>query len=305
MKIQISYSGIGPMVFMTRLAKYLSKHYDVEIVKERPDIYFSSVWAGSSPKNCKRVHRVDGCYFDKSRPGIGAMNKRIISAIDRSDMTIFQSKYCKKLCRGILGTRPKKSETIHNGFDSSLYDGIEIDKMGYNKMFVACAKWRPLKRPRSIAKGFLKAEIPNSILIMIGDISRKDKIENDRIKYVGQIRAKHTYQYYKSCDAVVHISRLDACPNVVIEGLSAKKPIICNNVGGTPEIVKDDGIILEIDEPLKYKLFKMKKPDSVKSRIIANGLRRCVEKDWDIYRSDLEMYNCAKKYYECFKKVLS
>ena len=305
MRIQLSYSGIGPRVFMTRLGEYLSREFDVKIVKDRPDIYLSSVWAGSPPKGCKRIHRTDGCYFDKGLSGITGMNKRIAKAIKKADGVIWQSEYSKKLCRGILKARAKKSTIIYNGMDQSVYDGIVIDKMGFEKLFVACAKWRPLKRPKSILQGFLKADIPNAGLVMIGDFPKTYRIKDKRIKYVGQLNTRDTYKYYKSSDAIIHISRLDACPNVVIEGLSAGKPIVCNNVGGTPELVGKDGIVLDIDPPLEYRIFKMGKPDYVDPKIIAKGLHECASREWNISRPDLDMKRCSKQYYEFFKQILS
>ena len=139
---------------------------------------------------------------------------------------------------------------------------------------------------------------------MIGPIDKHDQIKGKNIKYIGSVKTHQTYQYYKSADAIIHISRLDACPNVVVEGLSAGTPIICNNVGGTPELVGNDGIILNIDPPLKYKRFTMKPPDKVKSKIIAQGIWDCIEKEWSIKRSDLDMEYCADKYYKYFQKIL-
>lgn len=305
MRVQLSYSGIGPRVFMTRLGEYLSRQYDVEIVKSKPDIYMSAVWGGDPPKGCKRVHRADGCYFDKGLSGITGMNKRIAKAISKADGVVWQSKYSKNMCRGILKVKPKNSTIIYNGMDQSVYDNLEIDKMGFEKLFVACAKWRPLKRPKSILRGFLKADIPNSGLVMIGDFPKTYRVKDDRIKYVGQLEPRETYKFYKSSDAIIHISRLDACPNVVIEGLSAGKPIVCNNVGGTPELVGNDGVVLKIDPPLEYRIFKMGKPDYVDPNVIAKGLRECANREWNVNRPDLDMKRCAKQYYEYFKNILS
>lgn len=307
MRVQLSYSGIGPRVFMTRLGRYLELHYDVQIVKKKPDIYLSAVWGGDPPKGCRRVHRTDGCYFDKLKSGITGMNKRIAGAITKANGVVWQSRYCEKLCRSILGVKPKHYTTIFNGFDQSIYDEVEVmeDKFGYERMFVACAKWRPLKRPKSIIRGFLAADIPGAGLVMMGDMPKSYKVKDKRVKYVGALRSKETYTYYKSADALIHISRLDACPNTVIEALSIGKPIICNNVGGTPEIVKSDGIVLDIDPPLKYKIFKMKKVDHVDPNIIAEGFRKCAATEWNISRPDLDMSRCAEEYYQFFKKLLS
>ena len=193
MKLQLSYSGLGPRVFMARLASFLEKNYeDVTVVKENPNLYFSAVWMGKPPKKCKHIHRADGCYFDKLNFHMKGSNKRIGWALNAASAVVYQSKYSKKMCEGIIKIKAKKDIIIHNGFDSSVYNDIPVDKMGFEKMFVASAKWRPLKRPRSIARGFLAAKVTNSVLVMMGEISKKDRISDERIKYVGNLRPKDT-----------------------------------------------------------------------------------------------------------------
>ena len=44
---------------------------------------------------------------------------------------------------------------------------------------------------------------------------------------------------------LIHFDRYDWCPNVVIWALHDGIPVICSNYGGTPEITKKRGIILQ------------------------------------------------------------
>jgi len=304
MKLQVSSSGQGPRVFTNRLVKFLTKNHGVEIDKKRPHIYLSSVWRGSPPKGSITIHRMDGAYFNKDMSGAKSLNKKIAHAIQNAYGVIYQSKYSQKMTEGILKIK-KPGVVIYNGFDKEEYKDIALhNKMGYKRMLVACAKWRGLKRPRSIVKGFLAASAPNTVLVMIGDINKKDRIKHKDVVYTGSIKPHKIYKYYLSCDGLIHISRLDACPNVVVEALVAGKPVLCNNVGGTPEIVRESGVIINIDPPLKYKMFSMGKPDKIKSRFIAEGIEKLLGQKWNICRPDLEMSECARKYYEYFCKML-
>jgi len=297
----------GPGIFVRSLCEYMEKHYsDVKIVKKNPDIYFSSVWRGKPPPGARVVHRIDGVYFNKLQKGIDSMNKDLRKAIMAANSCVYQSKYSWKMAKGILGVKKKKLQTIiRNGIDFSVYDDIPVDKMGFDKVFVACAAWRPLKRPQSIAKGFKEAKVPNSVLIMIGSIDKQDKVKGGNIHYVNKIDRSKIFAYYKSADALIHISRVDACSNVIVEALAAGTPVITNNVGGSPELVREDGVILEIDPPLKYKKFKMRKPDRVDPKIIAEGIHECLGRKWEIDRQDLHMKNCAQQYYDFFNRVLA
>lgn len=303
MKLQISASGQGPRIFVERLADFLCQEYDVVMDKKAPDVYLSSVWRGNPPKGAIAIHRLDGVYFNKDMGQAKSLNKRIHTAVRKADGVVYQSEYCRQMCKGILGIS-KPGVIIHNGFDSREYTNIKREKKKY-RMLVACAKWRSLKRPRSIAKGFLVANPRNTKLIMIGEIEAKDRIQHPNIVYTGPVNTKQTYKYYVNCDGLIHISRLDACPNVVIEALAAGKPILCNNVGGTPEIVKNSGVVVKIDPPLTYKRFSMGQPDRVSPHIIAAGIKKLLSRDWNIVRPDLSMKRCADKYYSYFLEKLN
>ena len=303
MKVQFSYNrGGGPGVFMKRLKQYLINHYKISVTDNHPDIYISAVWRGNPPKNTKVVHRVDNCYFDTLYKNSTAYNSSIKNAIQRADGVVFQSQFSMKLCKGILGTRGKQHVIIYNGFDQSLCNDVVPFTHQYQYLFVSCACWRPIKRPYAIMEAFEKSNIQNSALIMIGD---GVKSLNKNIICTGSIKSPEIYNYYKAATSIIHISRLESCPNAVVEGLSFGIPIVCNNAGGTPEIVGDDGIILPIDPPDIYKSFPMRNPDKVDIAIISDAMKKVIQSDWNIKRPDLDMSVCAKQYYDFFIKVLS
>lgn len=313
-KVFMGGSGGGPGVFMRRLLAYMKEHHGIKVVESGHDLYFSSVWRGPggkanpanpSDRRSRSIHRADGVYFDTLKSGGTGMNKRIGLSINRSTGVVYQSRFSKDMCKSIAKARNGNCKIIYNGMDSSVYNRVSVDKLGYDKLLVACATWRPLKRPLAIAKGFLKANVSNAGLVMIGPIESRDKVRDPRIHYVGKCKTEDTLSFYKSADAVIHISRMDACPNVVVEALCAGVPVIGNNVGGTAELIKDDGVIVDIDPvmPKPYKRFEMRKPESVNKRLIAQGIHDCLGKKWDIHRPELEMSFCADQYYDFFKQV--
>ena len=305
LRLKTHYSGLGSTVFIRRLSEYLVSNFPVKIVNDKEDIYLSSVWGGKDRDSQSIwVHRADNVYFDKGKSGRTYTNKRIRKTILRANAVIFQSKFSKKICAGVLGTKKRESRIIHNGCDPNIYKNIPKDKMGYKKMLLACAKWIPLKRPLSIVKGFIWADLKDTVLVMIGKIDKKNKIRHKNIKYLGHIKPFETYKYYASCDGFVHISKLDACPNAVVEALCAGKPVLSNNIGGTPEIVKEDGIIIDVDPVYNYKPFKMKRPDKISIKRVGDGMKELLSRNWDINRSDLFIRNVSRQYYEYFRYLL-
>lgn len=305
MKIQFNYSKAGgPGVFMKRLKEYLCENCGVNEVKKSPQLYLSAVWLGNPPPKTKIIHRVDNVYFDELNPQRKKSNQKIKRALQIADGVVFQSVFSKNICKGILGVEPKRYKIIYNAIDQKQYINCEPIQHSYDYLFIACAKWRPLKRPKSIAYGFLEASLPNSALYVIGSIGTNEKVRDSKIKYLGEMNPKLVMRYYRSSTALIHLARLDACPNTVVESLSVGKPVICNNSGGTPELVKDDGIILNIDPPDNFKTFAMKHVDSVNKNIIAEGIHQCINKQWNINRPEFDMSYCSSQYYQFCREVL-
>ena len=305
LRIQFFHSkGGGPSVFMRRLRRYLVKHYDIQVTDRKPHLYLSAVWRGKPPKGAKTVHRVDNCYFDKLNKNRNRLNDKIKLAIKKANGVIYQSEFSFKLCKNVLGLRASKYVIIHNGFDESLCEDVVQFEHGYKHLFVACALWRPIKRPKSIMRAFRKAEIPDSALVMIGGGIRHPP-SDPRIICTGSISPAEAYRYYKAATAVIHISRHESCPNTAVEALAFGKPVICNNSGGTKEIVGNDGVVVDIDPVDKFNSFPMKNPENIDYEKISQAMREVVKKEWDISRPDLKMSTCAKRYMNFFNKILN
>jgi len=304
-KLKIHSSGLGPKVFVNRLCDSLTSNFPVRIVDGREHIYLSCVWGGKDKfKKSIWVHRADGVYFDKARSGRTYMNKRIRKTIQRCDAVIFQSEFSKKICAGVIDTTKEENRIIYNGCDPDFYKNIPKYKMGYKKMLVACARWVPLKRPLSIVRGFIRADLDDTVLVMIGKIEDKKRIDHPNVKYLGSVKPFETYKYYANCDGVIHISRLDACPNAVVEALCAGKPVLTNNVGGTRELVQDDGIIIDTDPIYNYTSFKMKKVDKIDTQKVSQGMRDLLSREWNIDRPDLHIDHVAEQYYNYFRYLI-
>ena len=46
----------------------------------------------------------------------------------------------------------------------------------------------------------------------------------------------------------LHLCHIDSCPNIVIEGLCCGLNVLCSNLGGTQEIVGENGVVLRADK---------------------------------------------------------
>ena len=302
----LTSNGSGPGVFSLRLATYLSKHFDVKIVKRKPDVMLCGISMQKIRTPVPKVFRVDGCYSDLTVKNSKTRNKHIERAIDRCQGVVYQSKFSKNMVNSILSIKTTKnriSTLIYNGFDQSIVDSVKPVEKDCEWLFIANAKWRPDKRPESIIEGFLEADIPDSKLIMIGMPQPKvPMLHSCKLVFIPFMKPSKLYPYYKAADALIHLRYLEPCSNSVIEALSFGLPVICNNTGGTPEIVGDDGYIIPCDS-YAYKFHYGVQP--VPPSMTAAAIHKCVSDGHrKVYRPDLDMSVIAKQYYNFFFKVM-
>ena len=296
MKLQVSKSltdnPSGPGIFISRLMQILSIKYGVKIVERKADVYLTGM-TFEKPAPCSRVvYRVDGCYYDKSVHMYHHRNKAIKKGIKSHQGVIYQSLFSQQLTKAILGVFNSNSTIINNGFDQSVIERVQPIGKNCKWLFVSSAKWRVTKRPQSIINGFLEANIPDSKLVLLGD----GESLHPRITYTGFQPQSEVFKYYKAADAMIHMCFLDSCSNSVVEGLSFGMPVICNNTGGTPELVGKDGIIIKCDS---YDFGMVNKvEDNIPPNLIAEALHKFVQNPFRVSRPDLDINVIADKYYK-------
>ncbi len=116
----------------------------------------------------------------------------------------------------------------------------------------------------------------------------------------------------KACDYQLHIAFIDICPNGVIEGMASGLNVLCSNLGGTPEIVGDNGVILNVDKfwngkYLRYtddmKHTKRKHFDELDTSIVAEGVQKLLK---NRSKPDMSKFNIdiiAKDYANIIRKI--
>jgi glycosyltransferase involved in cell wall biosynthesis len=99
--------------------------------------------------------------------------------------------------------------------------------------------------------------VPGAKALFIGDGPDREILEKiclskglqETILFVGH--QKNPHPYYRILDLVVMPSLSEGLPNVPLEALAHKKPIVATSVGGTPEIIEDgrNGILVKPGDP--------------------------------------------------------
>ncbi len=298
----------GPAVFRLRLINALNKFDDIDVVtniNDKFDIelaFIRKVYKHNKPY----ILRVDGCYYQDGRK---SGNRLLEKSILGSKYLIFQSNFSFDLCKRIL----KIGSVIDKSRYSIIYNGLDLDYLKKIKpakriepgSFVAAARWRDNKRTFSIIKGFQKADTGRH-LYMIGDIgigenaSYARKIKKYQSKYIhilGEKSQEETISILKSCEYQMHLCHVDSCPNIVLEGLSCGLNVLCANLGGTKELVKDDGVVLNVDKMWSGRYLSSSiKLDLVPKKKIAKGIHKLMNLSTSPDRSRFDIRSVVEQY---------
>ncbi len=303
----------GPAIFRSRIISALNKLDNIKVVtdiRNKFDIelaFIRKVFNHNRPY----ILRVDGCYYEKKRE---KSNIPLEQAILKAEYIIFQSYFSLKLCKHILGIN---SKVKMEGIDYSvIYNGIDLDYINKIKpsegikpgSFISCAGWRPNKRPFSTIKGFLKADTGRHLYLVggAGFVGNKigKKYNSKYIHILGEKTNKDTISIMKACDYQMHLCHIDSCPNSVVEGLSCGCNVLCTNLGGTPELVKDNGVILDVDKFWKKKYLNVDDLDNLPSSVVADGVREIIKSKREVDSSFFDINKVAVKYKEIIEKAV-
>jgi glycosyltransferase involved in cell wall biosynthesis len=287
----------GPSVFKRRLASAISKYTTAEMVKPGKEFDAEISFVKLSKHRKPQLLRVDGCYFTRDRL---AWNRPIANSIKKSRQVVFQSLFSRKMVGLILGLPTKHYPVIHNGVDLDFISSIPARHDIEDDSFVASALWRDNKRPISMVRGFLEAT-SREHLYVIGKGFKK-KIKDRRIHYLDSLKIEQCISLMKACRYQIHLCFIDSCPNAVVEGLACGLKVLCTNLGGTQEIVKDDGVVLDVDR-WNFKPVGSAKFDNLQPAVIAEGIHKLLRIQRD-HKPDLSIRPVAEKYVQLVEDIV-
>lgn len=302
LNVLLRYKGSagGPTIFSDRLYHALSVQPGISVSNNSKSPHDVELCFISSPKKSKTptILRVDGCYYTTKKL---SANKPIVRSVKEANHVIFQSEFSRKMCFKILKYAVPSYSVIHNGIDLNYVDSISPDPSIIPGSFVCCAHWRESKRLKSIVNGFLTAGL-NRHLYVIGP-NEYYSIKHPKIHWLGSLKPQQSIAVMKSCAFLVHLCYIDSCPNTVIEALACNLPVLCTNLGGTPELVgKENGVILNADK-WDFKPKKIFDVDTMNPSVVAAGMHSLVAGQYNIQRDRFDINQVCARYVKTIKSV--
>jgi glycosyltransferase involved in cell wall biosynthesis len=209
---------------------------------------------------------------------------RVKTNITNVDLILPNSKWLQK----------KVNETFPNRPTRLFYVGITAKKWEVHPK-----ETFPLKHPAVAAIFFLNnyqklagllkfMKVVRMNFYVAGDGCYRRLVESNsppNLHLVGKLSGDEVKSLLNSCDVFAHPSSLDALPRTVKEASLLEKPIVASNIGGIPEIVKDNqtGYLCDVDDTNQWvdRIRFMLDNPSVAQQFGKNARRYVVETfDW-------------------------
>ncbi len=154
-----------------------------------------------------------------------------------------------------------------------------------------------------ILRAFAKIynEYQNSRLILVGDgnqhgnlIAEASRLGlSEAVTFTGEI--SNPEDYLAVSDIYISVSHIEGLPLSMLEAMSAKLPVISSNVGGCPDIVKDNGILF--DDGDEEQLL-----DAMRRLISSKDLRTVMGNRSFEIASSYDVKECASSYQKIYEK---
>jgi glycosyltransferase involved in cell wall biosynthesis len=210
-------------------------------------------------RGVKTVLRLDGLYHD---PAVDykSFNKKIFDSIDRADALVFQSEFSRKFVSSYYHLTDKPYAVIHNGINVRNFIPRRLRPINRNVRFIFTANVHPQKRLHEALRLISLWNQPHWRLLVAGGLLKLPPYLDDGLQdkygdsvftfrsavtFLGQQPRTRLTAINRTCHISLATCYRDNCPNVVLEHLACGLPVICDNSGGTAELVGNAGIVID------------------------------------------------------------
>ena len=135
-----------------------------------------------------------------------------------------------------------------------------------DKLFVYIGRIIPIKGVYELVRAFVSADMQNAKLLIVGAPSNRGEeiylekikeIANSNVKYWGYADHDKLNELYCAADCVVAPSICqEAAPLIALEASVCRRRLIATNIGGIPEYIDKNGLLVNYDERFVENLAK-------------------------------------------------
>lgn len=193
---------------------------------------------------------VEGTFLSKRRR-LEFLKRKIVPCVARfslknADKIRAVSEHTKKLAQEISRDKPYFIFPAFTDLDIFL----KQENVKFDNYILFVGHLEKVKGIEYLIDAFNKAnkEFPDFKLILVGKGGEKKNYElritnyelGDRIKFTGELPLEEVQDIMKNCYCLILPSLSEGLPRVLMEAMALGKPVIGSNVGGIPDLIKDN-----------------------------------------------------------------
>ncbi|WP_339244666.1 glycosyltransferase [Paenibacillus sp. FSL R10-2796] len=205
----------------------------------------------------------------------------------------------------LYGLSSSVVETIYNPVDVFKFSNIQPkEKINSEVVFVNVARFSRQKNHNGLIEAFYEVSKikTNCKLILIGDGELRAEIE-ERVKHLG-LSEKVQFtgnvldipQKLANADVFILSSHYEGLPLTILEAMAAGLPVISTAVGGVPDVVKENGLLVEPNISIKLTEAMIKLANNEKLREKMGKIALKEVRKFDISEVTLQYELLYKKY---------
>ncbi|MFY7965745.1 MAG: glycosyltransferase [Chitinophagaceae bacterium] len=283
------------LLFLIQLIKFI-KHHKIDLV------ITNSANAGFYGRLAAFFARTNSCYFSHGWSSVyngGKLSfllnyiERLLAYISKKVICVSNNDY--QIALNKIGIPKNKLIVIKNAIlPSYTKRGIsKIDKL----RIIALARFANPKRIDLMIQAF--EQMDNAELSIAGtgpDFEIwKQYVDDKKIKNITLLGEVPSFSAFNDYDAFMLISNSEGLPISGIEAMSAGLPLILSNVGGCPELIDGNGVL--VDNTI----------DSIKNGVnkIAKNYESYQKKSLDLYNKEFNLMNVKYRYINLYNSLMN
>jgi|WetSurMetagenome_2_1015567.scaffolds.fasta_scaffold27188_2 glycosyltransferase involved in cell wall biosynthesis len=279
--------------------------------KLKADLLFEPGNRGTLTSPCPKVSLVHNMapfedeYIREETPyrklRMSVLRKATFASLQASDGIIFISNYSRRYFENALDLSDKKTAVIYHGSledHNRVFKSETIRRLGISgRYLLSVSHIYRYKKIMELVQAYVRClETSDDIPMLV--IAGKDytpeytaeikkyislRGHEDKILFTGGVSESDLISLYQGCRAFLFPSAIEACPNILIEAMSAGCAIGCSNRGVMPEI--SDGAALYFDpdniDDFAAKIRYLVDDNSLCAYLRQNALKRAEFFSWE------------------------
>ncbi|MDW2113367.1 glycosyltransferase family 4 protein [Vibrio sp. 1731] len=179
-----------------------------------------------------------------------------------SDGVVFISHYSRNVVAEQLPSVLEKSTLIYHGinplFKERSNEELTAPNVQEYKYYLYVSILDVYKAQKEIVNYWInlhKDKLVTEPLVLVGPVYNnygRDLIgyiesvcKNNEVIYLGQVEYDKLPKFYQSAKALIFGSSCECCPNILLEKLASKRPVICSNIQPMPEFAGHSALLFD------------------------------------------------------------